>query len=164
VLDVEKGAATLADCPVWAKAAKANYESVARPGQRSPAIYASSSNISGVINALIAGGVDSGIGLYVANWSTSQADAEAIVNAGSGPFPVIGYQFANGPEFDSDVFSQSWLNKTSHVVTDPGAKSGWLKLDGSIPGEAGLMVFFNHANQTLGYHKTNGAWNVVPLP
>ena len=67
VLDVENGAATPADCPIWVKACLANYHSGARPGQRSPAIYVNGSNISAVVNSLIAdGGVTSGVGIWLA--------------------------------------------------------------------------------------------------
>ena len=70
VLDVESGAATVADCPGWAKAALANWHVATRPGQRSPAIYMSQSNVTAVVNALTAAKV-SGIGLFVADWTGS---------------------------------------------------------------------------------------------
>src|SRR5689334_21874261 len=45
VLDVENGAATFTDCPVWAQRAKADFANAVRPGQREPAIYFSASNV-----------------------------------------------------------------------------------------------------------------------
>src|SRR5258708_1639840 len=53
VLDVERGAATFADCPGWVKRAQADFDAAKRPGQREPAIYASASNLTPVANALV---------------------------------------------------------------------------------------------------------------
>lgn len=159
VLDVETGAATLADCPVWAAKAKANYTAVNRPGQRSPAIYTSADNVSPVVDALISGGVSSGVGLFVANWGISQADAEAMVLSAAGPFPIIGVQFQNEADYDDDVFSQNWLETTSHLR--PKLASGWVTLKGA---PAGVNVWFSLANETLGYHKSDGTWVALPLP
>src|SRR5947207_13081439 len=66
ILDIERGAATLADCAPWVKAAAANWAAARRPGQRRPAIYMSLSEVTPVVNALIGGGVHSGAGLWVA--------------------------------------------------------------------------------------------------
>jgi peptidoglycan hydrolase-like protein with peptidoglycan-binding domain len=109
VLDIETGAATPASAPDWVKRAQASHASQARPGQRSPALYMSQSRVTEVVNALVAGGVSSGAGLWVANWSLSQSQAEAeLANAG-GPFPVIGVQFLSTASFDVSVFSSDWL-------------------------------------------------------
>jgi hypothetical protein len=123
VLDVEAGAATPAVAARWARKALASYRTAARPGQRSPAIYASSSNLTAVTNALNAGGVTGGIGLWVANWSMSQAEAEAAVRNAAGPFPVIGVQFQNLGLFDRSVFSTAWLADVSgHPAPQPQPK------------------------------------------
>ena len=113
VLDVERGAAANGAAAGWFKAALKNYQSAARPGQRSPAVYTSASNVTGVVNALIAGGVKSGCGLWVANWNLSRDQAAAEVAKASGPFPVIGVQYANGPLYDFDVFDSGWLARQS---------------------------------------------------
>ncbi len=115
VLDVEAGAATVADCPGWVKRALAAYAANARPGQRRPAIYCSQSNVTAVVNALLAGGVTSGA-LWLANWNLSQAAAlTAVANAG-GPFPLVGLQFTDaGVTYDTDVFSATWLATQSGV-------------------------------------------------
>lgn len=113
VLDVESGAAAPAQCPGWAKKAAADYASAKRLGQRSPAIYTSASNVTPVVNALIAGGVRSGVGLWVANWNLTEAQAIADVQAASGPFPIIGIQYASGQFFDSDIFDHAWLTTVS---------------------------------------------------
>jgi peptidoglycan hydrolase-like protein with peptidoglycan-binding domain len=127
VLDVENGAATPADCPVWAKACLANYRAAVRPGQRSPAIYVNGSNLSAVVNSLIAGGVTSGIGIFLADWNLNAVQAAARVVAGSGPFPVIGIQFSDAGLYDISVFSVPWLDTISGggvAVTDPTISAG----------------------------------------
>src|SRR6516162_2517112 len=85
VLDVERGAATTGDCPGWAKRAMADYGAATRPGQRWPAVYASASEVTPVVNALIAGGVTTGVGLWVANWDLTKAQAFADVLNAAGP-------------------------------------------------------------------------------
>jgi hypothetical protein len=119
VLDVESGAAVLAEIAPWAKDAMAKYAANRRPGQRKPAVYHSASQTTAVVNALVAGGVKSGVGLWVANWSISEANAMAAVAAASGPFPVIGIQFTDtggGGTYDIDVFSTTWLSTQSGVA------------------------------------------------
>lgn len=116
VLDVESGAATVADCPGWAKRAQASYDAVTRPGQRKPAIYCAASNVTPVANSLVAGGVKSGVGLVIANWNLSQATAGTDVAAGSGPFPVVGVQFSDPGPYDMDVYSKDWVDTVSAKV------------------------------------------------
>jgi hypothetical protein len=113
VLDVENGAATFGDCPVWAKRAAADFDSAARPGQRTPAIYFSASNVHLVANALLGGGVTGGVGFWVASWGIGEASAMEMVAAASGPFPIIGVQYNNGTFYDYDVFDGAWLGKVS---------------------------------------------------
>ena len=108
VLDVETGAATVADVPGWVTRAIKDYNSAARPGQRWPAIYVNGSNIHNVANALSAARL-TGIGLWLATWGTSEAQAIADVNAASGPYPLVGIQFASGAFYDTDVWSAAWL-------------------------------------------------------
>ena len=126
VLDVENGAATPADCPVWVKACLANYHLGARSGQRSPAIYVNGSNISAVVNSLIAGGVTSGVGIWLADWNLNAVQAAARVVAGSGPFPIIGVQFSDAGLFDISAFSVPWLDTVSGggVAADPTISAG----------------------------------------
>jgi hypothetical protein len=121
VLDVERGAATFADCAPWAKAALSSYRTAARPGQRAPAIYMSLSDVTNVANALIGGGVTGGVGLWVANWDNNLAAESAKVLAGSGPFPVIGVQFRNAGSYDVSVVSSTWLNAVSAKAAPPAA-------------------------------------------
>jgi hypothetical protein len=116
VLDVENGAATLADIVPWAKAALANFRNGVRPGQRSPAIYASRSLITEVVNALIAGGITAGIGLAIADFSGGEAKATAEVANSVGPFPVVWRQFSSGQFYDYGVFSVPWLAHVSKPI------------------------------------------------
>ena len=118
ILDVESGAATIADVAPWAEAAAAAYATGKRPGQRHPAIYMSLSNVTPVANALVAAGITSGPGLWVANWNLTAAEATALVVSGGGPFPIIGVQYRNAGTYDVSVFSASWL---SDVSGDPPA-------------------------------------------
>lgn len=117
--DYERGAVTLAELPVRAKLRMASFKSGTRPGQREPAVYASQSNISAVVNALIAGGVTSGVGLWIADWSWTQAQAITDVLTASGPFPIVGVQYSNAGSFDLDVFSSAWWNNRSGQPTTP---------------------------------------------
>lgn len=115
--DYENGAVSIDELAPRAKERMASYNNVVRVGQRRPAIYASASNITPVVNALIKGGVNSGVGLWVANWSLTEAQAiQDVINA-SGPFPIIGVQFHNAGAFDISLFSTAWLNDRSHHVT-----------------------------------------------
>src|SRR5258708_14161559 len=84
VLDVEACAATYADCAPWARNAQAAWAKAARPGQRHPAIYASANAIPAVVAALRAGGVTSGVSLWVANWNLTEPQAIADVLAAAG--------------------------------------------------------------------------------
>lgn len=116
ILDVESGAATVAECPGWVKQAQASFHNATRPGQRDPSIYCSRSNVTPVVNALAAAGV-AHCPLWVASWGIGMNGALSILNATSGPFPVIGVQYQNNGEFDSSVFLTSWLHNRSK--TDP---------------------------------------------
>lgn len=125
-LDVERGAATLADCPGWSIRASASYRAGTRAGQRKPSIYTSASNVTPVVNSLVAGGIKDGVGLFVADWNLSNAQAVLDLQSSAGPFPIDGFQFANAGLYDIDVFLASWLEATAsdppayyrHVVPD----------------------------------------------
>lgn len=105
VLDIEAGAATPASAPGWVTRALASRTSQARPGQRSPAVYMSQSGVTEVVNALVAGGISSGVGLWIAHFGLTQAQATQMVLSASGPFPVIGVQFRNAPAFPTSAYS-----------------------------------------------------------
>jgi hypothetical protein len=113
VLDVEAGAATVGVAARWAEAAAANVAAAKRPGQRHPAIYMSLSMVTPVVNALIHGGISEGVGLWVANWNLTEAEAAALVQHAGGPFPIIGVQYRNAGTYDVSVFSRPWLDAVS---------------------------------------------------
>lgn len=128
VLDVEQLAATLADIPQWVHEAWGSYHAAARPGQRTPAIYMSQSNLTPVANTLNAAGITSGVGLWLAE-EMDQAHAANIVQQASGPFPIIGVQFAFMGNYDISVVSADWFNNVSRKAPEPvgrpGTQSGW---------------------------------------
>jgi hypothetical protein len=118
-LDFENGAATLADLAPWTVAAWAAWHAVKRPGQRTPAIYASRSNITEIVNRLIADGVKDNVGLVVADWNNNEVAAALEVSNASGPFPIVGRQYQNAGLWDNDVFSVPWLANVSRRVVAP---------------------------------------------
>ena len=75
----------------------------------------SGSNVTPVVNALIAGGIHSGVGLFLAEWN-GRDFAVAKLEASSGPFPVIGVQYEDAGSYDLDLFLTSWLVKVSRKV------------------------------------------------
>jgi hypothetical protein len=115
VLDVENGAATNGEAAHWYRMAQGSWDAGTRPGQRLPAIYTSASNVTPLVDALKAGGVDNGPRLWVARWDFSQANAIAEIVAASGPYPIIGAQFAPGTFYDTNMFSSTWLREVSMV-------------------------------------------------
>lgn len=117
--DYERGAVQLNELAPRAKERMAAFKGNARPGQRSPVVYASASNIPDVANALVHGGVTSGVGLWVANWNLSESAAIADVLAGSGPFPIVLVQFHNAGKFDISVASIAWLTNRSGQAKPP---------------------------------------------
>jgi hypothetical protein len=109
VLDVEKGAATVADVVPWARAAYANRANGVRQGQRWPAIYASAANITPIANALEDAAITSGVFLWIANWNLTQEQAGTDILSAGGPWPVVGVQFRNSATYDVSLFSAEWL-------------------------------------------------------
>lgn len=133
VLDVENGAATIADVVPWCRAALANFHAGARPGQRSPAVYCSRKgtfSVTNVVNALTAAKV-TGIGLWIADWNNDLAQATREVSDSvpglANPYPVIGRQWQNAGTFDRNVFSVPWLTARSVKLDRPDPPPGqWL--------------------------------------
>jgi hypothetical protein len=115
VLDVEAGAVPVGSALVaaWARGAIASFAAGARPGQRRPLLYQSLGNVTANVNALIAGGVTAGVGLWIANWDGNSAADVSALAAASGPFPVAGFQYQDDGYFDADVFSTAWLTAVS---------------------------------------------------
>jgi len=118
ILDVETGAATVADCVPWVRAAAANFAAKTRPGQRHPAIYVNLSNLTPVVSSLAAAKI-TGVSLWIANWNLTQPQAQSMVNLASGPYPVIGVQYHNAGLYDVSVFSKPWLDAVSGPAVPP---------------------------------------------
>lgn len=127
--DYERGAVALSELPVRAKLRMHAFNSNARPGQRRPFVYASASNLTDVANALVKGGVTSGVGLWVAHWTGDIVGAIKEVAARSGPFPVIGVQFENPGPFDISVFATAYLNDRSGVAKPTPTIAGYVVWD-----------------------------------
>lgn len=154
VLDVEGGAATPQDGPKWISAARDDITKQTRPGQRTlPLIYMSLDNVTNVVNALVGAGIAHNVGLFVADFSLSQTEAENMVMEASGPFPIKAVQFESGPTFDTSVFNSAWLASVVEAA-------GWIKLTG-IPADA--PVFYNKSADTIGYMNNKGVWTKVQL-
>lgn len=132
--DYERGAVALSELPVRAKLRMHAFNSNTRPGQRRPFVYASASNLTPVANALVAGGVTSGVGLWVAKWTGNIVDAINMVKGRSGPFPVIGVQFEDAGPFDISVFATAYLNDRSGVVKPVPTVAGFVVYDHGIMG------------------------------
>jgi len=124
ILDVEAGAATIAECASWVKQAQQAFHNATRPGQRDPGIYCSAGSVTPVVNALVAGGVGH-CPLWVAHWGIGMNGALSLLNASSGPYPIIGVQYASSEGFDSDVWLTDWLkNRSTATPPKPAAPPG----------------------------------------
>ena len=116
VLDVESGAATIADIVPWVKAAAANFNAAVRPGQRHPMVYCNQSTLTSVANALSTAGLSCPI--WIVSPGISLSVATAKISSASGPYPVYGVQYAWNPTYDDDVFLTSWLITVSGQAGD----------------------------------------------
>jgi hypothetical protein len=117
VLDVERGAATNTEAAVWVLRAYASFKATTRAGQRLPLIYTSASNVTPLVNELVAAKLRA-VGLWVANWNLSDPQAVADVQNAAGPYPIHAVQFSSGARYDTDVFSTAWLSDVS--TSGPG--------------------------------------------
>jgi hypothetical protein len=142
VLDVERFAATNGEAAGWFRRASAAYTTAVRPGQRWPAFYTSALNVTPLVNALIAGGVRGGPGLWVADWNLTGPQAIADVQAGSGPFPVVGVQWTDSPVFyDLDVMSAAWLAKVSGPASGYSHLTGGTESLGTLAAARNMGIF-----------------------
>ena len=116
VLDVEQYAATPELVPGWFARAIAARQAGQRADQRAPAVYCSLSVVPAVAAALGASGELGKPDLWVADWSWTMDEAAARIGTVIDGLVVVGVQFANRGQFDSDVFSSAWL---ASVVTGP---------------------------------------------
>jgi hypothetical protein len=115
VYDIETGAVTPAQIPGIITQARQNYNDAKRPGQRWPAVYCNQSTLTTVANELVAAKLTD-VPIWLAVPGRSYADASAQITGASGPFPVIGQQYAWDTYYDFDLWSMEWLATVSHVV------------------------------------------------
>jgi peptidoglycan hydrolase-like protein with peptidoglycan-binding domain len=142
VLDVESGAATIADIPGWVRDALAAYEAGARPGQRKPAIYVSQANLTAAANILVANKLVAYLWLADPDLTIAEAEAKLAPNQ-TGTMPMIGVQYAWGTRYDTDVFESSWLALQSGKAGDTVAQ-----------GSSGPAVLALQKALTAAGHKT----------
>lgn len=117
VQDFEAGAVTLSEIAPRAKSMLAAYHAAVRPGQRSPAVYVGARpNATPVVNALIADGLHSGVGLAIAAPGMSDTDAQALIESERGtPWPVVWVQNGFHGTFDSGWADVAWLAAVSRA-------------------------------------------------
>lgn len=118
LLDVERGAATIAEAAHWFEQALANFHAAKRPGQRYPGIYISAAYITDLANALKAAGPQVTPRLFIAEWGVAPATADTQITDAAGPWPVVGCQIANRGAYDVDLVSSAWLTTVSKL-TEP---------------------------------------------
>jgi hypothetical protein len=153
-LDVEHGAATIAECPDWYRRALRNYHNAERPGQRHPGFYISLSQTTELANKFVSSGIRSGPRLVIADWDWTKTEAISHVMHSEWPFPVVGVQFKNAGDFDVNVFSGDYVRTRSghsgpHVHETDGTKTllelatsrrmhvaGWMQLQRHLGGNA----------------------------
>lgn len=112
LLDVEQFAATIADIPGWVSAAQVNWRRGTRPGQRWPAVYLTKSSETPAANVMVAAHITSGVPLFLSEPMTA-AQATALLNSTSGPFPYVGIQYMFLGDHDISLVSTKWLTTVS---------------------------------------------------
>jgi hypothetical protein len=115
ILDVENGAATVAEVGHWITLARASFINRTRPGQRWPGIYCGLANLDPVIANLKANGIITGVPFGIPDL-TNRADAVAKVSSATGPFPRVWQQHLFSSNYDSGIVSVPWLTKVSGPV------------------------------------------------
>ena len=123
LLDVERGAATVADVPGWVKSAWLSVAAGTRPGQRMPTAYVEESELTPAANTLVAAGIKSGVNLFLTK-PMPVTTATHLLNTTGGPFPFVGIQYEFHDLYDVSLVSTAWLNGVSRKpqVTPPDAR------------------------------------------
>jgi hypothetical protein len=110
--DVETGALTPAQVPALIESART--ARLSGNGRRNPGVYVNQSNITPVVNALTAAKLVN-VPLWVADYNFTLNGAITALQGSNGPYPIVGYQYANVIEYDADVWLASWVNAVSMV-------------------------------------------------
>jgi len=120
VLDVETGAATIADAPGWVERAMLSLSRNRRPGQRWPTIYIQVSRIPQLREVLVAANLGNHCFLYQARWGVGRAFADLEVALSKEPPKTVAFQYENAGPYDNDIWSKAWLDQVATAVPDPG--------------------------------------------
>lgn len=113
VLDVENGAATIAEAAKWAKAT---------PG---PSIYINQSQVDELTAALKAAGIVT-CSLWLADWNLSQDEAVAKLKTRINGYPIQAVQFASPSSNPGTVLPGTSLTLKAANVDLSVAVPGWL--------------------------------------
>lgn len=119
VIDDEPGADSDSGSVGWYQRAQAARARGDRPGQRPPAFYRDLDGVPELASAVQAAGLSEPCPLYLAHWGITMDQAAAAIGTRTGPFVIVGVQFANRGAFDSDVFDSGWLADTSPGAPQP---------------------------------------------
>jgi hypothetical protein len=120
--DIEWQAGLISAAPGFITRARAAWHAAKRPGQRWPGLYVSASQLTPLVNALVAAHITDPVPIILAKWNIGQAAAVAAVQAAWGPFPLDGVQYADtggGGLFDWDEYSAAWLATGSRKPAPP---------------------------------------------
>lgn len=125
ILDVEAQAATVPEIVGWVTRARAAFKANTRPGQRWPAIYLSTGNLSQSVSDLQSAGLTD-VPFWVAKPGIGEPVAISEVQTATGPYPAIGIQYQFGNSVDLDVFSLPWVTTVSGItVPKTISQGGW---------------------------------------
>jgi hypothetical protein len=118
ILDVESGAATVAEIPGWIIRARAKYAAKVRPSQRWPGIYLSMGNLSAAVSALQGAGIVN-VPFWTAQPGIGLAAATQRVVTATGPYPCIGVQYQYNTLTDLNVFNEEWVKTMTGNAVPP---------------------------------------------
>jgi hypothetical protein len=116
--DVESGAVTPAELPGLIRQARTARLTGNR--RRNPGAYVNQSNLTPVVNELVSAKMTN-VPLWVADYNLSLAEAISALQSSSGPYPIVGYQYADVGTHDEDVWLASWVSQVSQT----GVQLNW---------------------------------------
>jgi hypothetical protein len=116
--DVESGAVTPAEVPGLIR--NAREARLTGNGRRNPGVYVNQSNTTTVVNELVAAKMTN-VPLWLADYNLTLAEAVTALQSSSGPYPIVGYQYANAGTHDEDVWLASWVSQVSQT----GVQLNW---------------------------------------
>jgi hypothetical protein len=158
MVDLEKGAVTLAELAEVVRGAQASYKAGLRPGQRWPGVYCSRASVTPAVNALAAGGVLS-CPLGIADRNNNVTQARTEVEQAAGPYPVVWRQYANDGTYDAGVFSVEWLGTVS--AARPPAPPGQWSDPRAWTWKSAVASGVGLDGQYHAFHLTGGTWEKI---